>query len=198
MMTDIPPGDYDAYIFDLDGTLADSMRIHMRAWQNALKKHGSKIDFTPELFMTLAGVGHEDTVERLNSQFNESLEPHALMVDKEAEYEAHMDTLQPIPEVVAIARQAHEKGMPIAVASGGTRKAVEHTLTLLGIKDWFGAIVTQDDVQNSKPDPEIFLLAAARLGVDPGKCVVFEDSPLGIEGAESAGMKWVKIEPRLT
>ncbi len=197
MMTKIPEGPFDAYIFDLDGTLADSMKIHLLAWQSALKKHHARFEFTAELFMSMAGVGHEDTVELLNERYNDRLNPLNVIADKEAFYAVHLPEIQPIPEVVEIAVKAHKDGMKIAVASGGPRVVVRATLEVLGILDIFPVVVSQTEVKNSKPDPEIFLLAARQLEVDPQKCLVFEDSPLGIEGAEKAGMKWVKIEPRL-
>ena len=188
-----PTKTYDGYIVDCDGTIADSMRLHHKAWQFALKENGATIDYTWEIFTGLAGVGHADTVRKLNARFGMHLYPDKVTMDKENWYAGHVEEVQPITPMTDYVRSLHAKGAKMAVASGGPRTLVLRTLRAIGLEGMFQAVVTQDDITHSKPDPEIFLKAAQRIGADPSKCVVFEDSVLGIAGAKSAGMDWVKI-----
>ena len=190
---EFPRKPYEGYIFDCDGTLADSMRLHHRAWRAALQEHGATFDYSWELFNSLAGVGHADTVRKLNVRFNNHLDPEAVTRTKEAWYAAHVEEVGPITPVVDYARQLAENGAKMAVASGGPRTLVTRTLKAIRMEGAFQAVVTQDDISRSKPDPEIFLKAAYLLGVDPHKCVVFEDSVLGLAGAKAGGMDWVQI-----
>jgi HAD superfamily hydrolase (TIGR01509 family) len=184
---------YDGYIFDCDGTIADSMRLHHKAWQFALKENGATLDYTWEIFTSLAGVGHADTVRKINLRYNQHLDPEKVTKDKENWYAQHVEEVTPITPMTDYVRRLAEDGAKMAVASGGPRDLVLRTLRAIRLEGAFQAVVTQDDISRSKPDPEIFLKAAYLLGVDPHKCVVFEDSVLGIAGAKSAGMDWVKI-----
>jgi len=193
MQIDFPQKDYEGYIFDCDGTLADTMGLHLRAWQHAFRTHGASFEYTREIFMRLAGVGHSDTVRRMNERFGDHLDPNAVTHAKEAWYAPHIDEVQPIAPMVDYVRMLHARGAKMAVASGGSRIQVQRTLRAIGLGDILTAIASQDDIVRSKPAPEIFLLAAKLIGVSPENCVVFEDSPLGIEGAEAAGMDWVQI-----
>ncbi|MBN1403000.1 MAG: HAD family phosphatase [Opitutales bacterium] len=192
---DFPTKLYEGYIFDCDGTLADSMTLHHKAWQHAFRSHGASFEYTWDIFFSLAGVGHADTVRRMNMRFGDTLDPEAVTRTKEEWYEQNVDKVGPISPVVDFARQLRARGAKMAVASGGPRVLVLRTLKSIGMEDMFEAVVTQDDITRSKPDPEIFLTAAYRIGADPHKCVVFEDSYLGIDGAKAAGMDWVQIPP---
>ena len=188
-----PQKPYEGYIFDCDGTLADSMALHHKAWQYAFREHGARFQYSWELFTGLAGVGHEDTVRKLNVQFGDNLDPVAVTRSKEAWYTQHVDEVAPILPMTEYARRLAADDAKMAVASGGPRVLVMRTLRAIRLEGAFQVIVTQDDISRSKPDPEIFLKAAYGLGVDPHKCVVFEDSLLGIAGAKAAGMDWVQI-----
>jgi HAD superfamily hydrolase (TIGR01509 family) len=190
-----PTRRYGGYIFDCDGTIADSMPLHHESWRYALMKHGASFEYTTALFKSLAGVGHADTVRRLNKQFGDQLDPEAVAEDKERYFESHADGIVPLDEVADWARRLHAEGARMSVASGGARTGVHRTLRAIGPFELFpvDCIVTQDDVRRGKPDPEIFLLAASRMGVDPRDCIVMEDSPLGIQGARDAGMDCLQI-----
>lgn len=192
-----PERDYAGYIFDCDGTLADSMPLHHEAWREALQAHGASFDYTAALFKSLAGVGHADTVRQLNEQFGDMMDPDAVTHDKERFFEQKMESLVALEEVAAWARKLHAAGARISVASGGPAVSVRRILKIIGLLDLFPdhCIVTQDDVKRSKPAPDIFLLAAKRMGVDPRQCIVLEDSHLGIAGAKAAGMDWLEIPP---
>ncbi len=192
---DFPSKQYDGYIFDCDGTIADSMTLHHRAWKEAFAEHGASFDYTWEIFFSLAGVGHEDTVRKMNARFGDKLDPAAVTRSKEEHYYRMVDDVLPITPVADFAKALAARGAKIAVASGGPRYMVERTLRAIGMEGMFDAVVTQDDISRSKPDPEIFLMAAQWLGVAPERCIVFEDSHLGIAGAKSAGMDWVLIPP---
>ena len=192
----IPAGDHAGYIFDCDGTLADSMPLHFRAWSHAYETHGASFAFTWELFYSMAGTGLHDTVQILNQRYGESLDPVAVVDTQMARVEEQHHTLKPIRPVVGLARMLAQTH-PIAVASGGVREHVHRSLEIVGIADLFSVVVTQEDVANSKPAPDSFLLAAERMGVNPPECIVFEDSSLGLEAAERAGMRAVYIDPEI-
>jgi HAD superfamily hydrolase (TIGR01509 family) len=184
--------DYRGYIFDCDGTLADSMVIHYRAWRAALRSHGASFEFDWELFTSRAGMSLPKTVEALNLQFGLAMDPLAVTHSQRAEYERFLETVRPIVPVVELAQRV-AKTAAVSVASGGERSVVLRTLELIGLGDTFPVVVTPEDVQHGKPAPDMFLLAAERMGVLPADCVVFEDSALGLEAAERAGMSAVLV-----
>ena len=174
-----------ALIFDLDGTLADSMPIHFWAYKNILKDYG--IDFTPELFGTLAGVPAVGTIERLNAMFGTSMDPEAIGHYKEDEYEKIMHKMKPIEPVVNLVKRYYGK-LPMAVGTGGYRRLAWKTMEILGLDKYFDILVSTDDVQRPKPYPDTFLKCAELMDVDPAVCEVFEDGDLGIQAAKNAGM----------
>lgn len=180
---------YDGYIFDCDGTLADSMPLHFEAWREALSHHRAPFEFDWELFVSRAGKTLEVTVVELNQQFSATLDPVSVAGLQRKLYDERLPKVSPVVEVVAFVRSLVDR-YPLAVASGGDRRTVHATLMNLGIFEAFTAIVTAEDVTFGKPSPDMFLLAAERLGVAPERCMVFEDSLLGIEGAERAKMAW--------
>jgi HAD superfamily hydrolase (TIGR01509 family) len=191
-----PPGHFAGYIFDCDGTLAASMHLHYRSWKKALADHGAKLDFTWELFLSHAGRGTEQFVGLLNTQHGERLHPAQVARAQDMILAEIHHTVEAVPEVLAFAKQIKADGQHLAVASGGTRDAVNRTLRYIGASHLFDVVVTIDDVLHGKPAPDTFLEAARRLGVPPGECVVLGDSVLDIEGAKAAGMAWVKLEPQ--
>jgi len=184
--------EYGGYIFDCDGTLADSMLVHHQAWRSALLAHGAGFDFHWELFTSRGGMSLPKTVEALNEQFGLSMDPEAVALHQSRDYERLMPTLQPIASVVEFARRVAQT-RPVSVASGSQRGIVLRTLELIGLGDVLRIVVTPEDVLEGKPAPDMFLLAAERMGVAPAECVVFEDSVLGIEAANRAGMASVLV-----
>ena len=188
----LPEGDFEAYIFDCDGTLADTMPLHYRAWVAALKEHAC--NFPEALFYEMGGIPTEKIVELLNERCGTSLPPRETALKKEDIYVKMIPEILPIEPVVALVNQYHGSH-PMAVASGGFTRVVRQTLTALGIVDKFNAIVGAEDYKNGKPAPDPFLEAAWRLNVPPEKCLVFEDTQIGIEAAKAAGMKWVLVPP---
>jgi beta-phosphoglucomutase-like phosphatase (HAD superfamily) len=189
--------DFDACIFDCDGTLVDSMPLHFRAWRQAFSSHGARFDFDWALFTSRAGVGLEETVQELNEQFAELLDPAAVVRDQLANYEALIHQLTVVEPVLAFLDSVTTGGtrrVPVAVASGGTRPHVEASLAAVALDKRFECVLTREDVTHGKPHPEMFLLAAQRLGVAPERCVVFEDGLPGVEAARRANMGWVFVE----
>ena len=192
---DIPKGDFEGFIFDHDGTLSLSMHVHFDGWIDSFKKNGGNFEFTREIAQSYAGVGMHDTVEILNERYGCQMNPVQVVHDQEAYFFANLDQVKPYVPVVNFARQQAAEGRPISVASGGIRKTVIRTMEAINIADLFDIIITQDDVEKSKPAPDLFLLAAKRMGVAPDKCLVFEDSHLGIQAAELAGMASCLVQP---
>jgi HAD superfamily hydrolase (TIGR01509 family) len=186
--------EYGGYIFDCDGTLADSMVVHHRAWLSALASHGASFDFHWELFTSRAGMTLPNTVRELNAQFGLALDPEGVTASQRTEYERFLPNVQPIAEVVELALRVSQI-RPVSVASGGERRVVTRTLELIGLGQTFPVVVTAEDVTHGKPAPDMFLLAAERMGVSPKDCVVFEDAVLGLEAARRAGMASVLVRP---
>ena len=192
----LPTREYSAFIFDCDGTLADSMPLHQRAWVAALRKFGATFDFGWELFMSRAGKSVELTVTELNAEFGLSLDARLVAAAQRAEYDVLALGVKPIEQVVAYARARARAGCPVSVASGGDAPTVARTLRTIGVVELFPVVVTVEDVAHGKPAPDLFLLAAQRMGVLPEQCLVFEDSLLGITAAERAGMGAVLVASR--
>ena len=190
---ELPPGDFAGFIFDCDGTLADSMPLYHRSWQLALAAQGASFEFTWELFMSRAGVSTALTVEGLNLEFGTTLEAASIEARHHAEYLRLIDEVQPIAAIVEVARNYFGK-LPMSVASGGARPLVERTLELIGVKELFPVVVVAADVARGKPEPDIFLLAAKRMGVAPEACLVFEDGEPGLVAARRAGMQAVLVD----
>ena len=193
-MFERPTRTYEGYIFDLDGTLADSMVVSHQAWLAAFEQHGASFEFGWKLFTSRAGMSLPKTVEALNEQFGLSMDPLAVSAAQRAAYERHLPKVQPLAPVVDLAREVarHAK---VSVASGGERPIVRRTLELIGLADVITIVVTSEDVAHGKPEPDMFLLAAERMGVAPSQCVVFEDSLFGLEAARRAGMDSVLVQP---
>jgi len=180
-----------ALIFDCDGTLADTMPIHWEAWKEVSAHH--RLEFSEERFYLLGGVPTRDIVRTLaQEQKRVDLDPLQFAREKEEAYFRRFEHIGPVAEVVAIAREYRGR-IPLAVASGGSRNAITKVLTQLQIVEWFGAIVTNEDVIHQKPAPDIFLEAARRLGVEPRFCRAYEDTDLGMQSIRAAGMEAVDI-----
>jgi beta-phosphoglucomutase-like phosphatase (HAD superfamily) len=175
-------------IFDCDGTLADTMPLHWRAWQAVSLRH--KFHFPENRFYSLGGVPSRDILKMLAREQNIELDHLAVALEKENEYIPLIGQVEPIHCVVEIARE-HFGKIPMAVASGGTRRVINQVLEHLGIRQMFNAVVTSEDVVNQKPAPDIFLEAARRIGVPTQFCRAYEDTELGLQAIRAAGMEAV-------
>jgi HAD superfamily hydrolase (TIGR01509 family) len=187
----LPEGDFKAYLFDCDGTIADSMPLHYVAWTQALAEYDCT-NFTEELFYALGGMPVGDVVAQLNDRDGLSIPVAEFAHRKESLYYDLIHQLQPVPEVLEQIRLQHGK-IPFAVVSGSTRESVVASLDALGLLELFDTLVCAGDYQHGKPAPDPFLLAASRLGVEPSACLVFEDADIGIQSATAAGMTSVRI-----
>jgi beta-phosphoglucomutase family hydrolase len=177
-------------IFDCDGTLADTMPLHWRAWQVVTQRHN--LHFPEDRFYSLGGVPSRDILRMLAEEQGRSLDHIAVAHEKEEAYLPFLGQVEPIHAVVEIAR-AHRGKIPMAVASGGTQKIIRQVLDHLKIRDWFDAIVTSEMVKQQKPAPDIFLEAALRLGVPPQFCRAYEDTDLGLQAIRAAGMEGIDV-----
>ena len=187
-----PPGTL-ALIFDCDGTLADTMPAHFRAWQAMLARHG--VPFTEARFYQLGGMPTERIIRLLSAETGVPVADVAAMVhEKESAFLAELPGVTRVAPVVAVAA-AHRGRLPMAVASGGYRDVVNRTLETLGLRDWFAAVVCAEDTPRHKPEPDVFLEAARRRGVPPERCVVFEDTDIGLEAARRAGIPGIDVRP---
>lgn len=186
--------DCTALIFDCDGTLVNSMPVHFTAWQSTLSRYGFQL--TEERFYSQAGQPTWRLVEMLANEHGATVDVQAVAREKEDDFVQRIHLVQPIETVVKIARR-HVGVKKMAVASGGWRDITRMQLRHVGILDWFETVVTAEDTERHKPEPDVFLEAAQRLGVPPAACVVYEDADLGIEAARRAGMRCVDIRKLL-
>lgn len=192
MKLELPKGPFRAYLFDCDGTIADSMPLHYVAWKKALEEWGC--DFSEKLFYEWGGMPIVEIIATLNRQRGLAMPVEPVAHRKESLYFELLPELKAVPEVLEHIEAQHGR-IPFAVVSGSTRESVEASLETLQLHDKFSAFVCAGDYKKGKPDPEAFLLAAAKLGVTPQSCLVFEDTELGIQAATSAGMASVKVPP---
>jgi len=186
----LPEGAFQAYLFDCDGTIADSMPLHYVAWKRALGEWGC--EFPERTFYAWGGMPVTEIIRSLNEQHGLQMPVEALAMRKEAYYYEILPQLQAVPEVVEHIEARHGQ-IPFAVVSGSTRDSVTESLRTLRLLDRFETLVCAGDYTNAKPHPEAFLMAAERLGIAPEHCLVFEDTELGIQAATAAGMASVKV-----
>ena len=177
-------------VFDCDGTLADTMPLHWKAWQRVTAKHG--LHFPEDRFYALGGVPSRDIFKMLCHEQGKDLDCIALSHEKESAYLPFLPEVKGIEVVVEVAKANHGK-LPMAVASGGVKHIIEQVLEHLKIRHFFDAVVTSEDVKNQKPAPDIFLEAARRIGVPPQFCRAYEDTDLGLQAIRSAGMVAVDV-----
>ncbi len=195
----IPEKEYAGYIFDLDGTLVDSMELHFRAWRRALAAHGAAHEiFMGEEFIRYGGCSAIDIVHSLNAQYGLNMDAQRVATQKRELYFELMaeGQLREISATVELVRSLAERGIPYAIGTGSARPGALATLEAVGIRELFPIIVTPADVAagRGKPQPDMFLLCAELMGVSPSDCVVFEDAQPGIDAALAAGMDYVFVD----
>lgn len=193
MQIQFPTRDYAGYVFDLDGTLIDSMPIHFAAWTAGLRNSGFQYEFSEEFFYSLGGVPTKRIIEILNEKHGTHMDPETVMHEKERIYLEMLPGVPRIDPVVAFAERAVAKGIPVSIASGGPRPVVDTALRGAKLDHLFSIIVTPENVKHGKPSPEMFLLAAQKMGVPPRQCLVLEDAELGRQAAVAAGMDYVMV-----
>ena len=196
MKLDIPPGDFAGYIFDCDGTLVDTMPLHYRAWDRAMQQAGMKGTLSEELFYSLGGMPTRKVATVFAKHYGLTIDADYVFHHKEELFLEMQGEMKVIKPVVDFARKLQGRA-PMSVASGGPRPVVRKTLELMKIADLFPVVVTPEDVAHGKPSPDMFLLAAKKMGVPPERCLVFEDAGPGFEAAVAAGMQYVKVPSRV-
>ena len=183
-----------AFVFDLNGTMIDDMDYHLEAWydilKNALKANLSREDVKKEMY----GKNEELLVRVFGDKKFTEQEMQEISLEKERRYQkAFLPHVRLIPGLDEFLKEAKSRQIKMAVASAAVTTNIDFVLDKLKIRHFFGAIVSADDVQTSKPHPETFLKAAELLHTDPKDCIVFEDAPKGVESAGNAGMSVVVL-----
>lgn len=197
----LTPNDFElaktskAIIFDCDGTLVDSMPVHFLAWHETITRYG--IIFPEDRFYALGGMPSHRIIEMLAAEQGIAIDANRVATEKEQAFLTRIDLLVPIQSVVQVASQ-YRGSKPIAVASGGFREIILQQLIQVNMANWFDTIVTAEDTVRHKPEPDVFLEAARRLGVEPESCLVFEDADLGVEAAKRANMNCIDIRTFFT
>ncbi|MEI6274332.1 MAG: HAD-IA family hydrolase [Prolixibacteraceae bacterium] len=179
-------------IFDIDGTISDTMPIHLIAYQETAAEYGFEI--SSELFYSLSGIPAYQISVMLKEKFQIDFDPKEFADKKEFHFTNNIHFANPILPVVKIIRDYSGK-LPMACGTGGVRHNALKTLELAGVRDDFEIVVCAEDVENHKPHPDTFLKAAALIGVAPEYCQVFEDSQLGLQAARAAGMMATDVTP---
>lgn len=188
--TFFPDREFKAYLFDFDGTIADTMGVHFVAWNKALETYG--VSLTRDQHLGWAGRPTREIVKLLSDLHEVELSPDEISKAKEIHYTGTIGGVKAIVPVVDIIKAADGK-VPMAIVSGSRRKQVETTLRHLQLEKYFDVLVCAEDYKNGKPDPDCFLMAAEALRAEPKDCLVFEDGELGIESARRAGMECLRV-----
>jgi beta-phosphoglucomutase family hydrolase len=187
------PGPQWAAIFDWDGVIIDSSRQHEESWEMLATEEKRALPLNH--FKRSFGMKNEKIIPELLQWTNDPLEIRRLSLRKEALYReiVRAGGIAPLPGVVNWLDSLRAASVPCAIASSTHRENITCTLGVLGLEKFFTAIVSAEDVTHGKPDPEVFLLAARKIGMPPGRCVVFEDAHVGIEAARAARMRVVGV-----
>ena len=181
----IPPN-IRGLIFDCDGTLVDSMPLHMEAWKAAFMKYD--VYYNEDFLFSLKGMKETEIIDLYNKKFNTILNPQQMVNAKHKFFIENISSVKRIEQIVQIAEHYYEK-LPLAVVSGSVSKIVTLELKAIGIINLFKVILTADDPYKPKPSPDIFLATASILNLNPKSCLVYEDGDAGLEAASRAGME---------
>ncbi len=184
-----------AVLWDMDGTLIDSEELHWICWRDTMANEGVVI--TRQQFLASFGQRNDAIISRWLGAASAPERIERVGNAKEEMYRHLVRTqgVLPLPGVAGWLQRLHSEGWLQAIASSAPRANVEAVLDALSATNVFQAIVSAEDVHRGKPDPEVFLTAAARLGASPARCIVVEDAVAGIEGARNAGMKSIGVSP---
>lgn len=178
-----------AIIFDMDGVIADTQGYHAQIESEILNRFGVKIG-PEEITKKFAGVRTEDFIKFLLAERQIAFDIKEIMQEKWRRINAVCgEKLESMPGVIDLIKSAHNAGLKLAVASASSKDFIRMVLSKLEIADYFLAVVSADEVVNGKPSPDIFLLAAQELSIQPADCVVIEDGVNGMIAAKAAGMR---------
>ena len=183
-----------ALIFDIDGTLVDTMEIHYKAWEKMFALQG--FNYPREVFYELAGIPTYKIVPILNERYNLKLDPEKTMNEKEKYFMEYFGAVKEIKVVSDIARKYHGI-LPMSLGTGGRKDIAQMTMETVGLSKYFDIMVAAEDVIHHKPAPDTFLKCAELMGIEPCFCQVFEDGELGLQAARTAGMIATDVRPYL-
>lgn len=181
-------------IFDMDGTLADTMPLHFEAWKITAEEHG--FNYSEDHFYKTAGMPTWKIVQVINENLGLNIDPEIFSKRKEQVFLELLTDVNPIGPVVDLVYKYHNK-LPMSIGTGGKRGIALLTVKMIGLDKYLDIIVAADDVKNHKPAPDTFLECARLMGVGPAMCQVFEDGEMGLKAADAAGMIATDIRPFL-
>jgi len=185
-----------AALFDMDGVLIDSVKYHWIAMNEVLADYD--IHIADADLRKYIGQPLYSQVKQLGEEYNKKLDYDEFLTRTTARKQELLANIEPKEGVVALLELLKADSIPMAVATSNTRAETERRLEVAGIRDYFAALITEDDVAEHKPDPTVYLTAAKAVNMPPENCVVFEDAPAGIEAAKRAGMKCVAVQTPVT
>ena len=186
-----------AIIFDMDGLMINSESLHQEAWQVMLRRFGYEID--EALFARLVGLRISEDAVLLREHFHLPVMAEALAHQRNDLFLASLPgRVKPMPGLGELITEIGRRGLRCALATSGERRYVEAVRRELNLDGVFDAIAVAEDVERSKPAPDVYLLAARRLGLQPAQCLVLEDAPNGVAAAKVAGMRCVAVPNEMT
>ena len=186
--------DARALIFDLDGTLSNSLPVHLSTWNRIGDMYGFRFD--PKILYEMTGMPTIDFARRVVEQYGLAVTPEEVVKLKQQSFWDSARLLKPVDEIIRIVKD-HYKKLPMAVGTGASRRSAEVQLNVLDITHYFDFIVSAEDVTRHKPEPETFLRCAELMNTEPSACQVFEDGDLGIAAARKAGMIVTDVRPHI-
>ncbi len=187
---DLSTYSFDAMVFDVDGTLVRSAPTHFKAFSLALEDQNAAM--SEVWYQQRLGLSRIELLTAFNEAYGGSIDIARAVTDSETYYLSHIHEVTEIATVASIVRR-EASNYPLSVASSGQRRSVLAALGGVGLLPFFEYVLTADDVSNCKPDPEIYITAAARFGLPASRCLVFEDSDEGVMAATAAGSPVVDV-----
>jgi beta-phosphoglucomutase family hydrolase len=188
----MPQPTFKAVLWDMDGVIADTWLYHFSAWQDVFPKRG--YTFTKEEFMRHFGQRADTIIRYVMGKNIPQDEANIVLKEKEEAYRRRVvNNIKPLPGALELIQLIHNQGIKMAIASSAPIENITIIINRLGVSKYIQAIASGKEVNEGKPSPEIYLLAAKKLGIAPADCIVFEDAVAGVAGAKKAGMKCVAV-----